>query len=281
MRRTKLITCLLVLAGCAPSEAPRVELPVFVDGSGLSTDATDPVTDLGWTIEFEQARLALADLRFTTSGEIHMEQRPSAGAQLLGRLSDAWLPSAHAHPGHYQGGEIIGELPGTFVVDFANEDGRELGPATLIVGEYTALDFRLARASADEVDESDALFGHTALLAGTATGPDNAVIAFTVVIDSPLDREIVGAPFEASVAQDSALEIGLRLLGRDPIEGDHLFDGIDFALLDALDGATDQAVLLVDPETNGGVGPELGDAYYQIRREFQTHDLFDAIVREP
>lgn len=281
MRRTNPIVCLLVLAGCGPSEAPRVELSVLVDGSGLSVDATDRVTDLGWTIELEQARLALADLRFTTSGEVHMEQRPSAGAQLLGLISDAWMPSAHAHPGHFQGGEIIGELPGTFVVDFAGEDGRELGLATLIVGEYTALDFRLARAGSDEVEQSDALFGHTALLSGTATGPEDAVVSFTVIIDSPLDREIVGAPFEVSVAEDSTFEIGLRMLGIDPIEGDHLFDGIDFALLDELDGATDGAVLLVDPETNSGLGPERSDAYYQIRREFQTHDLFDAIVREP
>lgn len=281
VRRTNPIMWLIVLVGCAPSEAPRVELPVVVDGSGLSVDASDRVTDLGWTIELEQARLALADLRFTTSGEIHMEQRPSAGAQLLGVISDAWLPSAHAHPGHFQGGEVIGELPGTFVMDFASEDGRELGLATMIVGEYTAVDFRLARAGSDEVEESDPLFGHTALLSGTATGPEDVVISFTVVIDSPLDRELVGAPFEVSVAEDSSFEIGLRMLGIDPIEGDHLFDGIDFALLDELDGATDGAVLLVDPEANSEVGPELSDAYYQIRREFQTHDLFDAIEREP
>jgi hypothetical protein len=270
-----------VFGGCGPSEAPRVELAVLVDGSGLSSDSEDRVTDLGWTIELEQARLALADLRFTTSGEIHMEQRPSAGAQLLSRLSHAWLPSAHAHPGHVQGGEVIGELPGTFVVDFRGEVGRELGLATMIVGEYTALDFRLARAGADEVDESDALFGHTALLVGTATAPDQTVVAFTVVIDSPLDRVIEGAPFEASIAEDSTLEIGLRMLSSDPIEGDHLFDGIDFTLLDGLDGVNDGAVLLVDPETTAGLEPELADAYYQVRREFQTHDLFDAIVREP
>jgi hypothetical protein len=277
VRRAGPITYLIVLAGCAPSEAPRVELPVLVDDSGLST----AVTDLGWTIELDQARLALADLRFTTSGEVHMDQRPSAAMQLLSQLSNRWIRSAHAHPGHAQGGEVIGELPGTFVIDFRNDDGRELGIATLIVGEYTALDFRLARAGADQVDESDALFGHTALLAGTATGPDDAVISFTVVIDSPVDREIVGVPFEASVAEDSTFEIGLRMLGSDPIEGDHLFDGIDFALLDAVDGAADGVMLLVDPETNGELGAEISDAYYQVRREFQTHDLFDAIVREP
>ncbi len=270
---------LALLAGCSPVEAPRVELPVVVDGSGLSTDSTDP-TDLGWTIDLEQARLALADLHFTTAGEIHMERGGAGGAQVLGWLAEGLIPTAHAHPGHYQGGEVIGELPGTFVIDFVGEDGRELGLATMIVGEYTAVNFRLARASTDEVPGNDPLLGHTALLAGTATGAGGEVVSFTVVIDSPLDREIVGAPFEVAVAEDSSFEIGLRMLGSDPLEDEHLFDGIDFAGLDAADGTADGSVVLVDPDT-AQVEAELRDAYYQIRREFQTHDLFDAIEREP
>lgn len=276
MRPAGHLAVLALLAGCAPAEAPRVELPVFVDGSGLAAE----VTDLGWTIELEHARLAFADLRFTTAGEIHMDRRPATEGQVLGWLADVVISSAWAHPGHSQGGQVIGELPGTFVVDFVAEDGRELGVATMIVGDYTAVNFRLARAGADEVDDGDALLGHTALLSGTATGPGDEVVAFTVVIDSPLDREIVGAPFEATITEASTFEIGLRMLGSDPLEGDHLFDGIDFAQLDAVDGVADGVLLLVDPET-ADVGPELTDAYYQIRREFQTHDLFDAITREP
>lgn len=266
---------LALLAGCSPVEAPRVDLPVVVDGSGLEPDTTD----LGWTIEFEQARLTLADLHFTTAGEIHEERRAGGGRQLLGWFSDGLIRTAHAHPGHYQGGEVIGELPGAFVIDFVGEDERELGLATMIVGEYTAMNFRLARASTDEVAGNDPLLGHTALLAGTATGPGGEVVSFTVVIDSPLDREIVGAPFEVTVEETSTFEIGLRMLSSDPLEDDHLFDGIDFAGLDAADGIGDGSVVLVDPDT-AQVEAELRDAYYQIRREFQTHDLFDAIERE-
>jgi hypothetical protein len=277
VRRSGHLLSVIVLAGCAPNEAPRVELPVVVDGSGVSTAATD----LGWTVELEQARVAIADLRFTTAGEVHMEDRRSSGAQLLGFLSETLISSAHAHPGHFQGGQIIGELPGTFVVDYVNEDGRELGLATMIVGEYTALDFLLARAGTDEVEDGDPLFGHTALLSGTASAAEGTV-AFTIVIDSPADRSIVGAPFEVEVVEDSSFEIGLRMLSTDPFEEDHLFDGIDFAQLDALDGAADGVLLLVDPDASEvEVGPELAEAYYNIRRDFQTHDLFDAIAREP
>ena len=277
MRRAGLTLCTIVLAGCSPAEAPRVELPVLVDGSGL--EVAD--TDLGWTIQFDHARVTLIDLRFTTAGEVHQERQPTGAAQLLGRWRNTLISTAYAHPGHFQGGEVIGELPGTYVVDYATEDGRELGIGTLIVGDYTAYDFLLGRASAEEVEDGDPLLGHTALLSGTATGPADEVVAFTIVIDSPLDRQIVGAPFEVEVAEESSFEIGLRLLSTDPYEEDHLFDGIDFALLDAADGAADGALLLVDPETaETDVAAELMDAYYQIRRDFQTHDLFDAIERE-
>lgn len=258
--------------GCAPSEAPRVELSVVVDGSGLAS----ATTDLGWTIEFEQARLAIADLEFTTAGEVHEAREPSSGAWLLGLL----LPLAHAHPGHSQGGEIIGELPGEFVLDFIAGDGAEIGMATLIVGEYTAANFRFRRANADELEPLDLLIDHTAILAGTAS-KDGQVIAFSVAIDSPIDRELVGALFEYTVEDDPAVVLGVRLLATDPIEGDHLFDGIDFAALDVADGSTDDVVALIDPELDPAQASALTEAYNEIRRDFQTHDLFDIRARDP
>ncbi|MFV8752427.1 hypothetical protein ACNOYE_17920 [Nannocystaceae bacterium ST9] len=274
MRRSTLGLLALTLA-CAPSEAPRVELPIVADGSGLAISTTD----LGWTIEFEQARLAIGDLEFTTAGEVHEARTAEAGRWLLGLV----LPSAHAHPGHYQGGEIIGELPGAFVLDLIAGDGDELGVATLIVGDYTAANFGLRRASADELPEGDPLIGHTAILAGTASAGEQ-VIAFSIVIDSPIDRRLVGAPFDYTVTEQSpseGVELGVRLLDTDPQEGDHLFDGIDFAALDAADGAVDGVVTLIDPERDPALASEQVDAYNQIRRDFQTHDLFDIHPREP
>lgn len=257
---------------CAPSEAPRVELEVVVDGSGLG----EATTDLGWTITFAQARLAIADLEFTTAGEVHEARTPELGAWLLSLV----LPSAHAHPGHYQGGEIIGELPGEYVLDFVAGDGASLGLATLIVGDYTAANFVFRRANAEELAADDPLVGHTALLQGSAS-KDGEVVAFTLLIDSPIDRELVGAPFEYTVDETTQAQLGVRLLDTDPIEGDHLFDGIDFAALDAADGAADGTLVLVDPELEPAQAQAQDDAYNHIRRDFQTHDLFDAQAHEP
>jgi hypothetical protein len=259
-----------LLLACPASEAPSVELPVVIDGTGL----VPTTTDLGWAIELVEARVAISGVRFTTSGEIDSERQPGAGVEwLLGLV----LPRAHAHPGHYQGGETIGELPGTHVLDFIADDGRQLGVATLIVGSYTAANFGLTRASAAELDDGDPLIGHTAILRGVATSPTDPAhtVSFSIVIDSPLDREIVGAPFVYEVAETSQADLRFRLLSVDPFEGDHLFDGIDFAMLE-----TDGVVTLVDPELEPDQAPALTDAYNQIRREFQTHDLWEIVASD-
>jgi hypothetical protein len=260
-----------VLLACAPNEAPRVELPVVVDGTALTTSTTD----LGWTIEFEQARLAIADLQFTSAGEVESARQPS-GAWLMSVL----LPTAHAHPGHEESGQILGELFGSFVLDFVDGDGVELGLATLIVGEYTAANFRFRRASADELPEGDPLIGHTALLTGTASKAEQ-VIAFSIAIDSPLDRQLIGAPFESEVSEQSMVALGVQLLDTDPYAGKHLFDGIDFAALDTADGVDDGMVALIDPELDPALPSALVDAYNQVRADFQTHDVFAVESREP
>lgn len=271
MQRPVLGLAALLLA-CAPSEATRVELAVVVDGSGLATNTTD----LGWTIEFEQARLAIADLQFTTAGEVEQARQPSGHEWLIGLL----LPSAHAHPGHDESGSIIGELPGSFVLDFIAGEGVELGLATMIVGEYTAANFRFRRASADELAQGDPLIGHTALLAGTASKADQ-VVQFSITIDSPLDRELIGAPFESVVSEQTMSALGVQLLDTDSYEGGHLFDGVDFAAIDAADGSSDGLVALVDPELDPALPTALVDAYYQIRADFQTHDFFAIQPRDP
>lgn len=259
MRRLALGLAWLVLA-CVPNEAPRIELPVVVDGAALTTSTTD----LRWTIEFEQARLAIADLQFTSAGEL---------AGLMGLL----LPSAHAHPGHGESGQILGELPGSFVLDFiagmGTGDGVELGLATLIVGEYTAANFRFRRASAGELAPGDPLIDHTALLVGTAR-KDEQVIAFSIAIDSPRDAELIGASFEYEVSEQSMVVLGVQLLATDNFEGKHLFQGIDFAALDAADGQVDGEVALIDPELDPAQPAALASAYYEIRSKFQTHEVF-------
>jgi hypothetical protein len=228
--------------------APRVELDVVVDGNRVQA----VTTDLGYDVEPTRCRAVIADLQFTTSGEMHA----SLGAQLWNVL----VPTAHAHPGHYAGGEVVGELPGRHVIDW-RADGEVIGVATMLEAHYEGANFAFARARVEDgVAVDDPIVGHTFDLAGTAS-KDGQTWTFEALVDQDDDREIVGAPLDLEIDASSEEELGLTLYTRDPFEGDTVFDGIDF---EALDDDGDGHVVLA-PAT---------DAYNRLRRNLQIHDNY-------
>jgi hypothetical protein len=245
---------LTMLAACADAqEAERVELALFTDGAGL-----EPITtDLGYRVELTSATLAVDDLKFAIAGDAH--------ASLWRKLSDALIPVAHAHPGHFQSGEVTGELRGHFLLRFVAGEPRRVGTATLLVGTYRSVNFTLAYASDHDVAADDPAVGHTAVLSGTASR-EGKQIAFQVLIDSPVGRELVGIPFEQQVTE-AAGPLTLRLVTRDPLENDTLLDGVDFALLDG-DGDGQVRIEQSSPDVPSA------DACNTVRRILQTHDHF-------
>lgn len=252
------------LPGCGgPEEAVRVELPVVVDPSGLST----VTTDLGYTVEVTEARLMVENVSFAIAGEAHT-------ASLLQRIGDLIVPSAYAHPGHYQGGDVTGELRGRFVLDWLPGGRPPLGSASLLVGTYQSANFTFATARTDDgLAEGDGLVGHTAILRGRAT-KDAQVVTFTALIDSPADRALVGVPFEFELKETSTVQLNLRLDAQDPLEGDTLFDGLDFAALDA-DG---DGQLTLDA---AATEPVVVNAYNLLKRTLQTHDNYEVRATSP
>lgn len=250
MRPSRHVLCTLLLASCTPSqEAAHVRLAVAVDGAQL----VDTVSDLGYTVHLDTARLAIGDLGFTIRGEMH-----GATASLWRYL----VPTAWAHPGHYAGGDVTGELAGAFVLDFLMGDGATLGEAELIVGDYNGCNIDLRRA--DELPDADPLRGHTAYFAGTAT-KNGVALAFTAALDVDAGVQVVGAPFEDTVGVDSQGPLRLQMIAHDPIENLTLFDGLDFA---ALDDDGDGAVAIVP-----------GDAAHNIfRRAIQSHVFYYVVA---
>lgn len=216
-------------------------------------------SDLGWTVELAVARIAVTDLQFTIQGEMH-----EAGAT-------AWLPRwilsrAWAHPGHYAGGNVTGELPGSFVLDWTGNDGMSLGTAELLTGDYNGMNFTFRAADAnDGLAEDDALLGHAAHFAGTAT-KDAVTITFTALLDFDAGTQVVGAPFELDVTDTTKDTLGIQLLPTDPVEAKSLFDGLDFEVLDA-DG--DGVVDIVPGD----------EAHNILRRTMQLHMHYDAVPR--
>jgi hypothetical protein len=243
-----------------------VALPVVVDGSCVQS----VTTDLGYAVEVHTARLALGDLQFAVAGEVHMASRRSSPARAkVGFVHSLLFSRAHAHPGHYTGGEVTGELPGRFVVDWIAGSGNELGTGTLFEGLYDSANMTLDQADAAEVAPDDPLLGHSALITGTAT-KDGVELPFVALVDSPTGRQIVGFPFDLRVDGDTSARLGLALCTVDPLEGDTLFDGLDFALLaKASSGSFAGQVVLEETSTE----PNLA-AYQLLKRTLQTHDHF-------
>lgn len=249
MRSVPVLLC--VALGCpASQEATTVELPVELDASQLAASSTD----LGWVVELTTARVAVTDIRFTTEGE--------GGAS-------AWLPSwlvsrAWAHPGHDDGGVVIGELPGSFVLDWSAHDGMSLGVAEMLTGDYSGMNFTFRTADADDMlADDDPLLGHAAHFAGTATR-GGVSITFVALIVSNV--QMVGAPFESTITDATQDTLGIRLLPTDPVADESLFDGLDFA---ALDDDGDGVVEIVPGD----------EAHNIFRRVLQSHAHYDAIQR--
>ncbi|MEM7158698.1 MAG: hypothetical protein AAF799_38005 [Myxococcota bacterium] len=239
-------------AGCAfDSEvADRTAVDVVVDSSAIVTSETD----MGYRVELSRCRMAIDGVQFTTDGEQH--------ATLMGPVMDLLIPTAHAHPGHYGGGEVVGELRERTVFDW-RADGTMLGEAILLDAKYTGANFGFTRARVEDgVHPDDPIVGHTFQIEGTAT-LDGERWEFSVLLDQDEGRRVVGLPLSLDVdpSEDQALVLGLELRVDDPVEGDSLFDGVDFAMLDE-DG---DHVVVLEPGS---------DAYNRVRRNTQGHDHY-------
>ncbi len=255
----------LALSGCIldSQEAERIELPTVIDGA----DATLAVTDRGYEVELTQARFAVRDLQFTTQGE---QSTASGGGRLSAvfgfELGESLLRSAHAHPGHLEGGEVIGELPGRHVFDWIGDDGVRLGQGTFLTAQYDSVNFEFIRAGEDDVAADDPLFGHSVRLEGVARRDDEAW-PFIATIDQDEGRAMIGGPFQARVRIESEgpVQISMRLF--DPVEGGTVFDGVDFAALGGPGDVLDIAAV--------GSGP-INTTHNRIRNALQRHPFYGA-----
>lgn len=206
-----------------------MQIPVSIDGSTI----TDSTNDEGWTVTLSAARIAVADLQFTILGEMH-----GASAWL-----DGWLiRRAWAHPGHAAGGDVTGELVGEFVLDWFGADGVTLGPADVLTGDYNGLNFSFRVAGPEDgLMADDPLLGHSAYFGGVARKGD-AEVVFTAALDYDVGTQMIGAPFELTIAADTQTMIALQLEPTDPVEAKSMFDGLAF---DALDEDSDGVVTIV------------------------------------
>ena len=242
-----------------PKEAPLVKLPLVIDHSSLPVFTSD----LGYEIELTSVRMAVQDFSFTTSGQLHT-------TYIWPTISKYLIPSANAHPGHDQGGEITGELLGDFILEWPPNETKKLGIATLIAGSYRATNFTFGFGSDNLLTPDDPLVAHTAVLLGMASKGER-IISFMIMIDAPENRKLMGVPFDAMIEADTKGELRLRFNAVDPAEGDTIFDKIDFVDLDE----DEDDMIVIAPNLD-----EVDEAYHTLRRDFLTHDHYSVEFTE-
>lgn len=178
---------LLAAGGAASFEMTRLGTAVLLGSCGapstggervaITTRARSDIADnpvlknsLGWQIEVTRGTLAL-DYLYYVSG-------PPAGLARQ-RHSVFSIPSAHAHPGHYDSGDVLGELQGPVTLDLL---GREttLGSGRGVTGQ-----------------------ARSAVVTLGALGGDDAMLA--VMIEGVASQRETKIPFRAAVER-SAIE---------------------------------------------------------------------------
>ncbi len=176
--QTALLTLavLLGLAGCEAQQRRRT-FPVEVALAPMSG-----ANEHGWTIDLSSARLNVGPVRFFT------------GKVLLSRPwrkpLDWLLPSAHAHPGHYQPGDALAELLTAAPVDGGGAPVR-IGDASGTTGEYGSVELTFPTSSAGGAA------GRSVALAGTAVKAGQTV-RFELELDA--QKVIEGVRFEKDLS---------------------------------------------------------------------------------
>ena len=169
------------LAACGDEDAAaRITFPVEVMGK-----QTKLPNDHGYTVAITRARLHIGPVYFY-SGEPLFTRRAEDPWYLRIIRAAAPVGTAHAHPGHYQEGDALGELLTSRSFDLLGKTPVTFGTAAGVTGAYRSAQVNLSPASG----------GHTVEVAGTASKGSHQV-TFSATLD--LTEKVKGIAFGARV----------------------------------------------------------------------------------
>ncbi len=96
----------------------------------------------GWKVTLEAASLRFQALRFYQGNPAYTWRKmPRQG---LNMLAESLLPTAWAHPGHFEGGAIKAELIMAQALDLLGDKDREVAQVNGFTGDYGAAEFSFA-----------------------------------------------------------------------------------------------------------------------------------------
>jgi len=187
----------LALGVSACSEAntggKRVELVTTVDADTLSF-----VNAYDLKVELELALLSIGPLRYVEGAPVALREPARRRARWIEALSS--VRTAHAHPGHYEEGQTLGEMLRPTTVDLA-AGPTDLGSSPGVSGVARSALFCFQSPPAGELAAS--LGDDVVLIEGTATSlasGDSLRFRARASVEQVLDAE--GQPFVAGCELD-------------------------------------------------------------------------------
>src|SRR5262249_25416012 len=130
----------LALGGCSGSTSTtgrRVDLATRVEvGEDTGTEFT---TAEGWQVKLDKAALAIGAFQYF-DGEPAVVRRDPPPRGALERFAMLFEGVAHAHPGHYQAGNALGEMLEPASIDLFSAPVK-LGRGTGVTGTFRSARF--------------------------------------------------------------------------------------------------------------------------------------------
>lgn len=209
-RSLLLPTCLACLAMSACLDAGTGGRAVTIDFAVTSAPAQGRALGVfdtadGWRVTLQEAHVAL--------GPVYLFENPGALstlARLPSALSQAFIPTAHAHAGDNQfaGGAVLGELAEFIVLDGLSEDAQRFEDRAAVYGAPRSLSLRLP---AEPVTQGAPLHGHQAFVRGTATrGDDTVCFSGGATPESDARRDVNGLPFTGTLSDGVTVTLTLH-----------------------------------------------------------------------
>jgi len=199
---------------CGTSGTGEEEVPFTLAFAG-DPDACRFTNERGWTIELEEARVAV--------GQLTLVDGEPPTARLLDRALRLLVPVAHAHAGfdEWDGGRVRGELLEAVAIDALADEAHPPIDLVGVAGEVRSAVLELAPTSAASLQ------GYVARVRGTATR-DGETVAFEGGLDlgdDPKGRRIAGVPAALTLRE------GARVILR--VHPRRWLRGADFSTLEA------------------------------------------------
>lgn len=185
----------------AQTSGRRVALTTSVALDASVTSAFQ--TAAGWTITLSKALLATGPFYYFDGAPplVRLERAPRARQYALHVLG---LGTAHAHPGHYQSGNALGQMLEPWSVDLL-AGTSELPAGEGVTGSYRSARFSFVAPAAGPM--AGELAGHAALVEGRAEKPGEAARTFRAVADlSEVARSAARGEVEGCVFSELEIE---------------------------------------------------------------------------